>query len=301
MKKMIVLIITTVLYMTMFLGCSTIETPLVSNELRLSLNNIDNLTISYDEENITFFNSDGSELVIKEYMTENKSNYHAKVTEHSGSIQISEGDKPFFKDGFSRYAEVYLPANYSETLTVTSTKGDIDFSKVDLDLRALRIDNTSGIVTTDNVTAADIHLSSTSGMLELGNIRADTILLDTTSGAITCAQLNGNVTYTSTNGDIDVKSAIGSGSYKATNSGKLIVTCTEVTGDLSFYNKNDNITLTLPKNLDFEFAAVTKNGSISTTFQQITIDERTAAGIVGNNPTVTIKAETNNGDIKVQQ
>ena len=71
---------------------------------------------------------------------------------------------------------------------------------------------------------------------------------------------------------------------------------------MSFYNKNDDIKLTLPTELEFEFEATTKNGSVSTTFQEcISIDGKTTRGTVGNNPTVTVKAETNNGNIEVSQ
>ena len=77
---------------------------------------------------------------------------------------------------------------------------------------------------------------------------------------------------------------------------------TEVTGDLSFYNKNDSIHVTLPADLEFEFEATAKNGSISTTFQEnVSIEGRTTSGTVGEHPTVTVKVETNNGNIEVEQ
>ncbi len=302
MKKTITLGMALILSLFAFAGCSNSKSPQMANELRFSLDGISSLTISYDEEKITFFESDGDDLLIKEYMTENKSSYYAKVTERDDNIQISEGGKPFFKDSFSRYIEVYLPKSYHENLTVTSTNGDIDFSGVNLDLSMLRVDNSSGNVTLDNAVASDIHLSSTSGTLDLGNIQANQIRLETTSGSVICTELNGNVTYTSTSGNADIKSAIGSGSYKANNSGSLNVVYTEVNGNLSFFNKNDKITLALPENLEFEFEATTKNGSISTNFQQdVTVNERTTSGVVGDNPTVTVKVETNNGDIEVTQ
>lgn len=302
MKKTITLGMTLILCSLAFVGCSNSKSSQMANELRFSLKGISSLTISYDEEKITFFESDSDDLVIKEYMTDNKSSYYAKVTERNESIHISEGGKPFFKDGFSRYIEVYLPKIYHENLSVTSTNGDIDFSGMSLDLSMFRVDNSSGNVTLDNAVASDIQLSSTSGTLDLGNIEANQIKLETTSGSVICTEINGNVTYTSTNGNADIKSAIGSGSYKANNSGSLNVVYTEVNGDLSFSNKNDSITLTLPENLEFEFQATTKNGSVSTTFQQdITVNGRTTSGVVGDNPTVTVKVETNNGDIEVTQ
>lgn len=190
-------------------GCSNSQSPSAANEIRCSLTGISDVAISYDEEPITFYQAEGDELIIKEYMTENRSSYYAAVKQSGDSIHISEGGKPFFKSGFSRRIEVFLPASYMETLKITTTDGDIDLS---------------------------------------------------------------NVNYE------------------------------EVTGDLYFFNKNENINLTLPDNLSFEFEATTKNGSVSTTFGEcITVDGHTIRGIVGDNPTVSVKTETNNGNIEVSQ
>lgn len=283
-------------------GCSQSRSTQAANELHFNLERVSEVTISYDEEPITFFQSDSDELVIKEYMSINKNRYYADVKQDSNSIHISEGGKPFFKGNFSRYIKVYFPEEYQGSFTVTTTDGNIDISDVDLKLSSLRIDSTAGTVCLDSADASAIHLSSTRGTLDLGNITGEQIQLETTSGKITCEELAGTVTYTSTSGDIDIESAVGSGSYKANNSGKLQITYTKVTGDLSFFNKNDNINLELPKDLDFEFEATTKNGTVSTTFQgDINVDGRTTYGTIGNNPTVAIKTETNNGNIEVTQ
>lgn len=302
MKKRLAVCLTAAISLLALNGCSRGQSFQSANEITFSLNGISEVTISYDEENITFFQNDSEELTIKEYMTENKSSYHAKVTQSRDSIKVSEGGKPFFKEGFSRYIEVYLPASYHENLTVTTTNGNIDISEIALSLNSLRIDSTSGTVRLNNAEAQTIHLSSTSGILDADHLTADMIRVDTTRGDFSCESLKGNVTYTTTSGNADIRSAIGSGSYKAGNSGELNVVYTEVTGDLSFFNKNDSIHVTLPTDLEFEFAATTKNGSISTSFQEcISIDGRTTKGTVGAHPTVTVSVETNNGDIEVTQ
>ncbi|MFA9463077.1 MAG: DUF4097 domain-containing protein [Velocimicrobium sp.] len=301
-RKHRALCIISILCLLVLGGCSHSKSPQKANELQFSLNEISELTISYDEEKIIFFEGDSDELVIKEYMTVNKSSYYAKVNQLNESIHISEGDKPFFKSGFSRYIEVYLPASYHQNLAITTTDGAIDLSNSDLDVSMLRIDTTSGTMKLNSATASSIHLSSTSGTLKLGNIQAEQIKLETTSGNVTCSELKGHVTYTSTSGNVLIESASGSGSYKANNSGKLNVAYTGVDGDLSFFNKNDAIELTIPTDLEFNFEATTKNGSIATTFQEsITINGRMISGAVGDNPTVTIKVETNNGNIHVTQ
>lgn len=288
--------------LVMLTGCSGDGTAKLANEISFSLDEISEIAISYDEEEMTFLESESDQLVVKEYMTKNKSKYYAKVKESSGSIHISEGGKPFLKSGFSRYIEVYLPSSYQKGLTVTSTDGKVDLSELSLNLSDLRIDCTSGTMALHEVTAENIYLSSTSGNLKLGTIKADQIRLETTSGTLSCEELEGEVLYASTSGNCEIGSAIGSGEYKAENSGRLDVNYTEVDGDLSLFNKNDDIRLTLPKALEFEFRAVTKNGSVKTSFQEeMTLEENTMKGRIGKNPEVTIEVETKNGKIEVVQ
>ncbi|MCD8356540.1 MAG: DUF4097 domain-containing protein [Clostridia bacterium] len=301
-KKRSVACLTITVGLLALTGCSGSQSFQLANEMTFLLDDIAEITISYDEEQVTFYENDRDDLIIKEYMTENKSSYYAKVDESNDSITVSEGGKPFFKDNFSRYIEVYLPVSYQNNLTVTTTDGDIDIAEVELSLNALRIDSTSGTVQLNAVEADNIYLSSTNGVLDVDCLDAETIKIDTTSGDFSCENLNGNVNYTTTSGDADIIAASGSGSYKANNSGELNVSYTEVTDDLLFFNKNDDINIILPADLQFEFEATTKNGSISTPFgQSISTEDRTTKWIVGKYPTVTVKAETNNGNIEVKQ
>lgn len=283
-------------------GCSRGEAFQLANEITFSLDSVEEVTLSYDEEKVTFYESENDELTIKEYMTENKSGYYAKVDQSRRSIKISEGGKPFFKEGFSRRIEVYLPASYCEKLTVTTTDGDIDISELGISLNALRVDSTAGTIRLSTVEAQNIYLSTTRGTIDAACLKADVIKIATTSGNFSCEKLDGNVIYTTTSGNADIKAAAGAGSYKTNNSGELNVTYTEVTGDLYFYNKNDAINVTLPAALEFEFKAATKNGSVTTSFQEcISIDGRTTSGTVGGHPAVTVTVETNNGNIEVKQ
>lgn len=283
-------------------GCSGSKTPKMANEIQFSSKGISSITISYDDENINFYESDDERLIIKEYMTKKKRSYYAKVNQKDSSVHISEGSKPFLKQGFSRNIEVYLPVSYRENLKVSTTDGDIDFTGMNLDLAMFRVDCTSGTVVLDDVVASEVHLSSTDGTLKIGSVRADQIKMETTHGVIRCEKLVGNVIYTSTSGSVEVKSASGSGSYITSNSGKLDVVYPQVNGDLLFYNKNDNIALTLPENLEFEFEGTTKNGSVSTNFEQdMLVTGHITNGIVGANPNVTVKVETKNGNIEVRQ
>lgn len=299
-KKYFAVCLTAAAQLLLLTGCSHGQAPALANELTFSLDGIDELTISYDEETMTFYESEGNELTIREYMTSDNSRYYARTDQSGGSIRISEGGKPFFKSGFSRYVEVYLPASCCRTLTVTSTNGLVDLSGTDLSPDALRIDNTSGTIRLRSVNAQSIYLSTTSGTIEADSLTADTIRIDTTQGRFSCGALRGNAACTTTGGELDISSAAGQGSYQVLNSGRLHVAYAEVTGDLSFFNKNDDIHVALPADLEFEFEAKTKNGEISTTFQEwLSEKDGTVSGSVGGHPSVTVKAETKNGNIEV--
>lgn len=279
-------------------GCS--RTPTLANEITFSLAGVSEITISYDEESVTFYENQRDELTVKEYMTEYQRGYCARTSQSGGGIRVSEGGKPLFSGGFSRRVEVYLPSSYRGDLTVTTTDGDIALSGLQLSVDALRVDSTAGAVRLGAAAADSIYLSTTSGSLSADRLNAAAIRIDTTSGSFSCERLEGAVAFTTTSGNAEVASAVGSGSYRASNSGQLQVVYTEVTGDLTFQNKNGGVHVTLPPDLAFDFEAATKNGSISTTFQEcLSAQDKTLRGTVGSHPAVTVKAETTNGSIEV--
>lgn len=283
-------------------ACGSQKTAELANELTFSMNGIEELTISYDDEDIRFFENENDSLMIREYMNKNKKSYHAKVSQKKDSIKVSEGGKPFFKGGFLRYVEVYLPASYSKSLKLTATDGTIDMSMVELNMDSVRVDCTSGTFRLKKAAAENLYFSSTSGNLELGNIAGGQIRIETTQGNVSCERAAGTIAYTSTSGDAKFCAVSGSGTYRADNSGKLSVAYEEVTGDLYFYNKNDDMEISLPPDLSFSFEAVTKNGSVSTDFQSsLSVNGNTAEGTVGNHPSVNIKVETKNGNAEVKR
>lgn len=283
-------------------GCSHTQSPRLANELTFSLDGVSEVTISYDEESVTFYESGNDALTVREYMTESKRGCYARVEQRGGSIHIREGGKPLLHDGFLRYIEVFLPASYQEDLTVTTTDGEIDLTAVRPSLHMLRVDSTSGTVRLGAADARSIRLSTTGGVLDADRLSADTVRIDTTSGSFSCKELAGDVSYTTTGGSADIQSAAGSGSYRVSNAGALHVVYTEVTGDLSFFNKNDDIFVTLPSDLEFTFEAVTKDGSVSTSFPEcLSTEDRTTSGTVGAHPSVSVKAETNHGTIEVKR
>jgi len=271
------------LFLLVFACHSFSQNATLANEINLPLDGVTDINISYDDEQITFFTLDSNELVVKEYMSKDKKSFYANVKVKGNSIRITEGLKPLAKKGFVRRVEIFLPSTYSQSFTLSTTSGNINMEKSYLKLESIHVNTTSGNVIVNNVTATKIFLT-------------------TTSGTINCNELVGNVDYKGTHGNINVKSAKGSGTYKAENSGTLDVNYSEVNGNLYFLNKNSDIKLTLPKNFAFHFEATSKNGSIVTSFQDsLVFQEKTAKGNVDKNPTFTVKVESGNGNISVSK
>ena len=301
-KTSSILLLTALLCPILLTGCSGTDKLKLINELSFSLDQISDLSIAYDADKITFVQGNGDRLAIREYMTHDRRRYYAKVKAWNKRIQIHEGKRPHFTPGFSCAVEVYLPKDYRQSLTITTTSGDIDLSGCDLELSSLRVDSTSGTVRIKRVSAPSISLSTTSGTLNLNQILGSTVKIETTSGSVTCAEVNGHVDYRSTSGNAEIKSAAGSGTYIADNSGLLRVAYKKVTGDLSLFNKNDPVELSLPPELSFDFEASSKNGTISVPFgENLTKSDQKMAGSVGPSPSVRVQIETRNGDVRVTQ
>lgn len=283
-------------------GCGGNNAALMVNEMQFSLTNISKLKIAYDEEKITFKQGTGSQLIVKEYMSEDRKSYRAKIKKKGRAIEITEGRKPFFAGDFVRYIEVYLPRSYDQDLLVTTTDGNIDLRDIDQKLESLCIDSTEGTVKMGNIEATQLKLTSTRGTLDFNCLQAKHVNLETTEGIVRGDEIIGNIQYTTTHGDFDVKTIKGSGKFTVNNEGPLQVNFAQVTGDVWLYNKNDSIRLTLPKTLSFYFEAATRNGSLTTSFEgKLKKGQRSLRGTVGNKAEVTIRVETRNGSIDVVQ
>lgn len=87
-------------------GCSGSDKLQLANEIRFSLDGISDVTISYDEELVTFFPADSDELMIREYMTKDKGSYHADVSQSSDSTTSARAASRCFTVIFPLYRSV---------------------------------------------------------------------------------------------------------------------------------------------------------------------------------------------------
>ncbi len=282
-------------------GCGNQKAITLVNTLTFSLGDLQSLRLDYDADDIHVLESDNNKVILKEYMNEDKKSYYARTSTQNGELLITEGDRPVHS-GFESYIEIYIPQDYTNSLSLHSTSGKIK-SETALNLSGdFCVDTTRGIIDVSNTKVSNIKITSTNGNLSFENIAAASIEIRTTNATTSFDQANGVISYQSKGGKLTASGINGSGSFNASGEGSIDISFTGVSGDISAYSKNGSLALALPSQLAFKFSATTKEGSIDTSFaNQLAVTDNTSAGTVGISPEISIELETRNGDIKVSR
>ncbi|MFT3983801.1 MAG: DUF4097 family beta strand repeat-containing protein [Lachnospiraceae bacterium] len=288
-----------IMLMGILSGCKEQKAVIPVNTLTFDTRAFESLRLDYDADDIYVLESENDKIIVREYMNKDKKSYYARCTVQNGELLITEGDRPRFFD-FKSYIEVYLPQNYDRSLSLHSTSGTIN-SEIPLHLSEdFIVDTTSGTVRLSNTKALKIKASCTNGSLSFENIEADEIMIRTTNSATMMNQINGVISYQSKGGELTASGLCGSGSFQVSGEGTVDLSYDDVSGDLYAYSKNGAIAIAIPNELAFKFSAVTREGTIETSFADLlAVTDDTAAGTVGTFPVITIELETRNGDIKV--
>ncbi len=283
----------------MLTGCTEVTATSLVNTLTFDTGDFASLRLDYDADDIIVLESADHNVMVKEYMNVNKKSYYAKTFMQNGELLITEGNRPR-RSNFKSYIEVYIPKNYTDDLSLHSTSGTVT-SKIPLNLSGIfRIDTTSGMVEVSNTKASTVKAVSTNGMITIENMNAKEVNIQTTNAKTSMKQITGTISYQSKGGTLTATDLYGSGSFHASGNGSIDITFADVSSDILAYAKNGTLKVTLPGQLNFKFSAVTKNGSIDTSFpDQLVITDDTAAGDVGASADITVELETRNGDIKV--
>lgn len=149
---------------SLFTGCSSNSSCKMVNQMIFDLNSVTEITIAYDEEDISFYEGSNNELRIEEYMTADKKSYYAEVSEKKNSIHISEGSKPFFSGDFERYVKVYLPSEYNASLNVSTTNGNVHIQALE---GKVSYTSTGGSLTVESARGGGSYKAENSGKLKV--------------------------------------------------------------------------------------------------------------------------------------
>lgn len=276
-------------------ACAEKQEMTLVNEKSYDQSNIKKIRVDYDRDNIKICENDSNSIVLKEYMDINKEKYFAQVSEKNNELIITEGRRPGGNKLTCR-VEIYLPSDLVADIAIHSTESTITsvFSK---SFKGLSMDTTKGRIDLSNTKADNMHFASSDGKLNLSNIAAETISFETTNAKADINSINGKISFKTTNGKVNIENAVGSGTFEASSDGVFNLEFADIMGNIDVNVKNSDINFEAPKNTGFKFSANTKNGQINSNYKDITKNESSAGGVVGNNPQYTISLESRNGDI----
>lgn len=296
---------------------------------------IHSVSISYVAADITILESEKDEIVLKEYMNRNDSQYFARITNTKGILNIEAGKRPLLSM-LSVSVEIYLPKTYYDKLSVSSVSGKIN-AKKDLiasnlnisstsggiilqaaNAKSINIKNTSGRIEAENITGSSSiqsssgHISiksveglqeditNTSGVIQIEKITAETIKLKNTSGKIIVNNASGTLTAKSTSGLIKISNAEGSANLTSV-SGSVRAVYYNVTGDIVSKTTSGKVSLTIPDDTSFHFDASTASGNIQTAFHDKGANKsnKAVSHQVGSSPDISIEVNTVSGGIEL--
>jgi lia operon protein LiaG len=277
------------------------------NTQEISLDQKNVINILYRDENISLLKGNSDALIIKEYMTEGKEKYYARINDSGNTVSIEVGHRPVrpYPVMFKARVEIYLPESYRSEVNIKTTDGKIDVPN-EISGVNLRFNSKDGDITVSTVTAEMIDIKSSDGDITINAIMAEMINLKSSDGNIRCEYINGNVSAESSDGKIELVSANGRVNAK-TSDGSIRCTVKDNVGNISLISRDGNVQLNLPEDLVFRFSARTSDGRLSTPFADRLFsplnDRKLAEGVVGgddiseDSPRISIT--TKDGSIKV--
>ena len=217
-------------------------------EKEVPIDGIDSISISYgkNSNDIYLYEGQGNVVTIKEYNEADLNENELSTVSMNGSKLEVKGKRRssrriragFFHFGYGGgYTEVWLPASYKGELALATSSGDIT-SEMDLVLeKDLSAASTSGEITMPDVMAGNVSLSSTSGDIMVKQLTGETNIAST-SGYVNVETITGNAQIATTSGDITVQHIDGNAALSATSGNAKIM---EGSGDRSASTSSGDI------------------------------------------------------------
>lgn len=266
------------------------------NELKLKLNQIDEIHLNYRLGDILVLPTDSPNLIVHDFMSRDIENLHSTVEKIGNVLKITQGPRKLVGI-FKNKTLLFLPKEFTGFLTIRSQSGDVYINKIPsycmIDITAVsgdlllahstlkrvqadlksgdiavsatsanvfHINAHSGMLTADNVNAKEeISYHTTSGNMDLENISSKSFFIDTKTGKITVNQLKSqNIEILTDSGNITLNNIEAKGNVKA-NTGKINSSLDKSNQfNLSIQSKIGNIHIHIPDTISFTFNVDTK-------------------------------------------
>jgi hypothetical protein len=155
--------------------------------------------------NVVLLETDGEDIIVKDFLRENDSIYYASVESHGNTLAVSRDESLFHNNNSSFLSddartELYIPRIFADTLTVDIKLGSLNTGVHDMNDRnisisvsvgritmgrvggALNVDSSASSVTVDDFNGnGEFHLSASSIKLALHNMTGDVSIFGSAS------------------------------------------------------------------------------------------------------------------------
>ena len=266
------------------------------NELKLKLNQIDEIHLNYRLGDILVLPTNSPNLIVHDFMSRDIENLHSTVEKIGNVLKITQGPRKLVGI-FKNKTLLFLPKEFTGFLTIRSQSGDVYINKIPnhcmIDITAVsgdlllahstlkrvqadlksgdtavsatsanvfHINAHSGMLTADNINAKEeISYHTISGNMDLENISSKNFFIDTKTGKITVNQLKSqNIEILTDSGNITLNNIEAKGNVKA-NTGKINLSLDKSNQfNLSIQSKIGNIHIHIPDTISFTFNVDTK-------------------------------------------
>lgn len=246
----------------------------VDEEKSVSLDNVDEIQVILSSESVHVYQSEAGDEVRFHYHGNCWPKFILATENANGKVSVRR--ESLFRLG-DMTLDIYLPADYSGTLDMKVSSGDVTTEA--LNLENFRLNASSGNLTADTIKAALVSIRSNSGAVDVKSINAERLAITTHSGNITTGQCavseavveatSGNIMLTDITGNFDLKTSSGKVtlSYPMFDNFKLKVGTT-----------SGSVALELPASAGFLLDAHSTSGKIQSDFS---IDNAEGAKIKG--------------------
>ena len=298
-----------------FSGISLVSTQ------TFELTDVSMIAIKNYSSDIFFLPSDDETLVVKEYVSNKRTQSPFVTVKHSGYRLNIEADRYnssswiVFGSNY-RCIEIYLPASYRNELKAETGSGDI-FSDLDLTFTKCSLTGSSSDISLAGLTAETVSVTTSSGDILIERLNGEK-KIETQSGTVSIGGGSGDAEISSSSGDIKLEGIEGhvrintasgdmwvndlTGSADAaSSSGDIRLMFASLTGNLDIESSSGTVYCELPKDISFKFHADTSSGDIRTYFDDTLSFNRRgtqAEGEVGDLPDLKATVKTSSGDIK---
>ncbi|WP_071130466.1 DUF4097 family beta strand repeat-containing protein [Enterococcus timonensis] len=278
------------------------QTKLV-NTLEVSLNNIEEIAVSYSNAGVKIFPTEGENLKILEYMNVDRPDLYGVLEQKDQRISVFQGRSDTLILFFNMRTEIYLPESFIGKLILEnrsgslflknitglqqiigeSSSGSVKFEQLESHHIALSarsgsvkgngfigseavFQSASGSVKLDDIKVKkQLQVSAKSGSVKLFSVQAPILLAESASGSVKAENISGSdVTFTSRSGGVNVENAVVRNSGQfSSRAGSVNVKFQEVQGDITAEARSGWVQLTMPTKASYTLQTFSKNGSVT--------------------------------------